>query len=319
KEEALNKEVNSYRKKLILEHPQSLLATIFQAMEEPKVPPAPRIADGHQDSTFAFRYYQQHFWDHINFSDSAILRTPIFQDRLHKYFTELVPPIPDSLNKEADQLLNLARANREMFKFTLWWLTFHFESSPYMGMDEVFVHLVEKYYVPGDAYWLSQKQNDDIIQRAYSLAPNLIGQTAPNLALEDSTLRHPFSLDDIQAKYLLVVFWDPTCGHCQVELPVMDSAYRADWKNLGVKILGIRTGGTKEQWEDFIRDHHLDGWIHGWDPEHKSNYHHLYDVYETPVVYLLDEHKKIIAKKLGVKELSTFLHQETQKKSPKRS
>lgn len=306
----LNEQIFQFRKTFIQAHPSSLLAEIFRAMLDTDIPPAPRLPNGHTDSSFAFSYAKAHYWDNVDFSDSALLRTPIYEGRLQRYFEQFVMPFPDSINAEADLLLDKTGANREMFKFTLWWLTYNYETSKYMGMDAVFVHLVEKYYVPGDAYWLSKDQQQKIIDRAYTLSSNLIGEKAPALDLLDSTMQHHISLYDIHAKYTLIVFWDPTCGHCQLEVPKMDSAYRADWEKKGVRVLGVRTGGTKQEWQAFIAAHHLGDWINAWDPENQSNYRQLYDVYMTPVVYLLDSDKKIVAKMLGVKELTDFLNHE---------
>jgi peroxiredoxin len=242
----------------------------------------------------------------VNLSDGRLVRTPILEGKLQKYFTQLVPLDPDSIKIECDQLLAKARKDKEMFKYMLWWLTYHYETSQYMGMDAVFVHLVEKYYVPGDAYWLNTEQQNKIISRAYAIAPNLIGQQAPPLEMQDSSAK-PLSLYSTKAKYTVLVFWDPTCGHCKTEVPRLDSAFKASWQRRGVVMLGVRTDGTREEWLQFIKQHQLSGWIHAWDPEAQSNYRRLYDVYSTPVVYLLDEKKKILAKRLGVEQLDGFL------------
>jgi hypothetical protein len=90
-------------------------------------------------------------------------------------------------------------------------------------------------------------------------------------------------------------------------VPKLDSAFNASWKKKGVTMYGVRTDGTKEEWTKFIRDNHLKGWIHAWDPGYTSNYRKFYDVYATPVVYLLDQNKKILAKRLGVRQLDEFL------------
>jgi len=298
----LNRRIQDYRRNFMEKHPSSLLTSIFKAMKEPEVPPKPADAD----STFAYRYFKSHYWDEVNLADGRLVRTPVLEGKLKKYFTQLVPMEPDSIIAACDTLLAQARQDKEMFKYVLWWLTYHYETSPYMGMDAVFVHLVEKYYVPGDAYWLNNEQLNKIISRAYAIAPNLIGQQAPPLEMQDSSAR-PLSLYSTKAKYTVLVFWDPTCGHCKTEIPRLDSAYKASWKDMGVVMLGVKTDGTREQWLDFIRSHQLDGWIHAWDPQSQSNYRRLYDVYSTPVVYLLDEKKKILAKRLGVQQLNGFL------------
>lgn len=312
-EKETGEQVQQYRKDYVRDHPQTMLAMIFRLMEEPVIPPIPKDSHVKEDSTFAYRYYKTHFWDHVNFSDERMLRTPILEARLSKYFSQLVYPVPDSVNMEADRLIARAKANKEVFKFVLWWLTHTYEASPYMGMDAVFVHLVEKYYIPGDAWWLTKDQLDKIIKRAYEIAPNLIGQKAPDLALKDAGME-PVSLYGTRARYTLLVFWDPTCGHCQKEIPVLDSLYEKNWKSRNVKIFGVRTGGTKDEWLKFIKDHHLEDWINTWDPDEQSNYHRLYDVYSTPLIYVLDENKKILAKRLDPEQVNGFLERRIKQK-----
>lgn len=301
-QQELGKKLQDFRNHIVAEHPKSLLTSIFRAMKDPEVPPAPPG----EDSTFGYRYYKAHYWDSVNLADGRLVRTDIIEKKLNRYFTQLVAMDPDSIIAEADNIVAKTRKDKEMFKFVVWWLTYTYETSKYMGMDAVFVHMVEKYYVSGEAYWLKDDQLNKIISRAYSMAPNLIGQQAPPLEVKDSSLK-PVSLYTTKAKYTILVFWDPTCGHCKIEVPRLDSAFNASWKNKGVALIGFKTEGTKDEWQSFIKEHKLNGWIHAWDPDAQSNYRRLYDVYSTPVVYLLDEKKKILAKRLGVEQLSDFL------------
>lgn len=303
----IGKDVHIYRKTFLAQHPHTLLALIFRAMQDPEVP-----ENKTQDSAYAYRYFRAHYWDQIDFHDNRIVRTPILETRLHRYFTQLVPPVADSINQAADKILAKAKGNKEMFKYVLWWLTYNYETSPYMGMDAVFVHLVEKYYMTGQAYWLTKEQNQKIVDRASQIAPNLIGNIAPNLSLKTIDMK-PVSLWSIKSKYTVLVFWDPTCGHCQIVVPELDSAYEKKWKNEGVTMVGVLAGGTKEQWKDFIQKNNLQDWMNVWDPDKKTNYRRLYDVYMTPVTYLLDDQKKIIAKKLDVKQIEDFLQHLQQK------
>ncbi|MBW8686213.1 redoxin domain-containing protein [Chitinophaga rhizophila] len=311
-QQELGKKLQNFRNGIVVNHPKSLLSSIFRAMKEPEVPAIP----AGEDSTFPYRYYKAHYWDSIDLTDGRLVRTDIIDKKLNRYFTQLVAMDPDSIIVEADKIIAKTRKDKEMFKFVVWWLTYTYETSKYMGMDAVFVHMVEKYYVSGDAYWLKEEQLNKIISRAYSMAPNLIGQQAPPLEVKDSSLK-PVSLYTTKGKYTVLVFWDPTCGHCKVELPRLDSAYNASWKNKGVTMIGFKTEGTQEEWKNFIKEHHMKGWIHAWDPDAQSNFRRLYDVYSTPVVYLLDEKKKILAKRLGVDQLSEFLEKVEMRSSAK--
>lgn len=305
-QEKNGKEIEKYRNDFQKEHPEDLLSVIFRAMQDPIIPASLKNEKDSTDKALAFSYFKKHYWDNINFADNRIVRTPVLATRLQRYFTQMVVPVPDSVNEAADKILAKANANKEVFKYVLWWLTYHYETSPYMGMDAVFVHLVEKYYMTGQAYWLTKDQLQKIIARASQIAPNLIGNTAPDLAMKTPAMK-PVSLWGVKSKYTILVFWDPTCGHCQIVVPELDSAYEHHWKKEGVKMMGVLAGGTQDQWHQFIKEHHMEDWVNAWDPDHSTDYRRLYDVYMTPVVYLLDEHKKILAKQLDVKQLSDFL------------
>jgi peroxiredoxin len=291
-------ELTKYRKEYVGKNPNSLLASIFNALEMPKIPEGKHyLPDGKEDTTFTYTYYKAHYWDGFNFKDDRLIHTPIFEARLDEYMNKLVMPFEDSVIKESDGLLSRVRGQKELFKYTLWWLTRNAENSKIMGMDRVFVYLVENYYMKGDAYWLDTEALGKYYDRASKIAPNLIGRVGPEIKMKGLDLKEK-PLSEVKAKYTLLVFWDPTCGHCTKEIPSIDSVYRATLKSRGVKIYAVRTEGDEKVWREFITKHHLEDWTHVYDPEHTSNYRSMYDVYSTPVLYLLDEKKIIRGKRI---------------------
>jgi hypothetical protein len=310
----LNNELNEYRNKVIKEHPESMLAALLTGMKEPEVENPHPVT--HRDSLANYQYYKKHYWDGITFMDDRIIRTPFFLPKLQQYFENVVSPVPDSVIRESDYLLLLARSAPEMYKFLLNWLTDEYMYPKYMGQDAVFVHLFEKYHSQGLSPWLNEKQMTAVSNRAYMLMSNLIGEPAANLEMVDSNdVAKP--LYNIKADYTVVCFWDPTCGHCRVQVPRFDSIYNAKWKNEGVKMYGVLTE-TKDfdKWKQFITEHKLGGWVNVYETEaqrkivedaKKPSYKQLYDVTQTPTLYLLDKDKKIIAKKLTMEQLDDLL------------
>ena len=181
----LNDELNDYRDKMIKEHPESMLAALLTSMKEPKILiPHPTTR---KDSLDNYEYYKKHYWDGITFMDDRIIRTPFFVPKVEQYFRNVLPQAPDSIIKESDYLLLLARSSPEMYKFLLNWLTDEYIYPKYMGQDAVFVHLFEKYHSKGISSWLNEKQLTTISNRAYMLMSNLIGEQAANLEMVDST------------------------------------------------------------------------------------------------------------------------------------
>jgi thiol-disulfide isomerase/thioredoxin len=318
----LSKEMQTYREGLQTKYPKHLLTAIFNLLKDPEIPSGDKHPGGKYDSLYAYHYYKSHFWDGVRFTDDRLIRTPVLQGKFDRYYDEILPQQSDSLIEYADKMLQASKPNDEMYKYVLSSLTDKYVNPKYMGQDAVFVHLFEKYYMTGQAdSWMNEKYKKFIFDRGYSMMANVIGKKAAELPMVD-TLGKVFSLYAVQAPFTVVCFWDPTCGHCKEEVPKMDSIFQAKWKKEGVKLIGVMTDGGKDNWLNYIREHNLKGWIHVYQTEetkeriYKANqpgYRQLYDVYQTPMVYLLDKDKNIIAKKLTYLQVNDFM--EYKKKS----
>ena len=316
KAKKLNEEILAYRQNIITRYPHSLLTTLFYVMKEPVVPPAPPQKGGTKDSLFAYHYFKSHFWDSISFTDERLTRTPVFEPKLDKYFADLVSPQPDSIEREADMMLLESRVNKTMFQYLMVYFVQKYVNPVYMGQDAVFVHLFEKYINTGQTEFFTEKYRQFLNNRAYSLMANLIGQPAANLEMVD-TAGQPRPLYEVQANYIVICFWDATCSHCKDIVPRVDSIFQAKWKQEGVKLYGVMVDGGQEAWLQFIKDHNLKDWIHVYETKAqqdateaagKPGYRQLYDVYQTPILYLLDKDKNIIAKKLSYQQIDEVIN-----------
>ena len=312
----IGKEMQQYRENFIKNNPKSLLAALFKLMKDPEIPSASQQPGGKYDSAYVYQYYKSHYWDGVSFSDDRLVRTPVLEPKLSKYFDNVLMQNPDTLVKEADKIILASSVNKETFKYYLSTLTDKYVNPTYMGQDKVFVHLFEKYYVTGQAdYWMNDKYKKFIFDRGYSLMANVIGEKAANIELIDSSDK-PLPLYSVKAPYTIVCFWDPTCSHCQEVVPKLDSIFESKWKSRGVALYGVLVDGGKDQWLKYIREHNLKDWIHVYQTQamkdadyaaNKAGFRQLYDVYQTPILYLLDNEKRIIAKKLSYSQLDDFL------------
>ncbi|OYU96403.1 MAG: hypothetical protein CFE21_08380 [Bacteroidetes bacterium B1(2017)] len=313
-------ELFEYRKNLQAQHPEMLLSKIFKMMVDIDVPDAPRNSKGEIiDSNFQYNYYFNHYFDNFDFSDDRIVRTPVFHNKFESFMIKLTPQIPDTIIKSADFVLNKAAAGKENFKYCLFWITNHYETSTYMGMDKVFVHMVDKYYATGKAYWVDETLLIKMKARRDELINNLIGNKGPNLnMLDTNNVYH--SLYNLKANYTLLIFWDANCGKCKEEIPKLKTLY--DELNakpvVGQKffdVFAVSLTPDSKEWVKYLRDNKLK-WLNVYDPNNETNFRRLYDIYSTPVIYLLDENKKIIAKRLNVEQLKDFI-KDTEKKNGK--
>ncbi|MFZ1264621.1 MAG: thioredoxin-like domain-containing protein [Chitinophagaceae bacterium] len=312
-----DKVVASYREDLIKKNPGNILSALLISMREPVLSGRLKDPRTKDDSLAAYSYFKDHYWDGVNFWDGRMAYTTFFEEKLDKYFEQLVIPQPDSIIKEIDWMMGFAGINEEMSRFLLIKFVNRYLVQKYMWEDAIFLHLFEKYFAQKNYSWLTDKGRKTITDRAYSLMANILGTPAADIDLPDSSGQIK-SLYNDTAAYTLIAFWDPTCGHCKEVLPSLDSIYKAKWKAAGLKIYAVakETDGTKKDWLDFINTHHLQQWTHVYysKADDKARieasipgYSQLYDIQTFPTLYLLDKDKRIVAKKLSYLQINEVL------------
>ena len=184
---ALNKELNDYRLKIVTEKPSSMMSSLLEAMKASPLPQNQPIT--RQDSLDNFQFYKSHYWDGITFMDGRIVRTPFFLPKLERYYREVLAGMPaDSIIKDIDYKLLLARTAPEMYKLLLNWFTDEYINPKYMGQDAIFVHLFEKYHSKGLTPWLNETQLKSISNRAYMQMSNLLGNIAANMEMLNTAI-----------------------------------------------------------------------------------------------------------------------------------
>jgi thiol-disulfide isomerase/thioredoxin len=225
--------------------------------------------------------------------------------------TKLTAQMPDSIIASADMLISKLDPKSENFRYVIWWITNNYETSKYMGMDAVFVHMAKTYYTPEIAYWVDEVQLFKIQERAKVLEPILLGKKVRNLTLADVNNKY-HSLYNISADYTILYFWDPDCGHCKTVTPLLKEYYEKP-KSTTVEVYAVCTEVEMDKWRDYIKENDLK-WINVADPELKNNFRYEFDITTTPQIFLLDKEKKIIAKRIEVETLEKIMGQELKKK-----
>jgi thiol-disulfide isomerase/thioredoxin len=303
-------------------HPKSMMSYLLNVMQRPEAPAIP-VINGKADSLYPYYYVKNHFWDNVVFNDNRLIRTPFFEAKLDEYFKNYVARDADSIIEEVQYMLTVAKTGKEIYPFLLFKFTNKYISPEFMGQDKVFLHLYQNFFAKGDTVLLNDASKKSITERAYSMMANQLGLAAP--ALDINTIDDkPFSLYKTAAPYIFIAFWDPTCSHCKVEIPQLDSIYKASWKKLGVQIVGVNINYKEiPAWKKFLSENKIDNWFHVYQTEAALNkeitnqkpttIRQLYDVFKTPTYYLLDANKRIVAKNLSLQQFDDFLKSKAKK------
>jgi protein-disulfide isomerase len=309
----LDEEVKRTISGIIQSHPESFLALFLKAMQEIEIPPTPLLPNGRPDSAFPFRYYKSHFWDNADLSDDRLIRTPFIHSKVEQYLNRLTSPAPDSLIVSMDHLLKLTGNSEEAFKYLAWYFTVKYESSEIMGYDAIFVHLADTWYQDPRMKWMNATVKENLIKRANALRPVLIGKTAPEMILID-TLNNAVSLHRLSADYIIIYFWDPDCSHCKKETPQLRDFYAANKEKYNLEVYAVCMDTSWKDMKAYIKKNELK-WVNvnGYYSV-TPDFRELYDVHTSPVLYLLDRNRRIIAKRILSSQMENILKYETEKK-----
>lgn len=306
---------------------------------EKEAPEVPKAKNGRPDSVYQYNYYKTHFFDGIDFTDERIVRTPFFDDRVKRYFDNIILTHPDTAIVEVDRILAKCGGENLVYNLLLSYLTHKYEQSKIMGFDKVFVHIADKYILSGKASKVYTKETVEKIRERIDILRNLLlGAQVSELYMIDTTNGKQVrkmgfdtastsksitdlyykniekltplykTLYQVNAKYTILVFWAVDCGHCQTEVPKLHEDLKAIRGTIDHKVFAVQTKDDLfETWRKFLIEKKLTDFIHVFDPIHLNNLKERFDIYSTPVIYVLDKDKKIKAKRLGAEQVVDFL------------
>ena len=179
-----------------------------------------------------------------------------------------------------------------------------------MGMDRLILTLARDYYLAGLAPWADSTLLANLDREVRKIQHNQIGDIAPNLIMETLDGRR-IRLHDLPQDYILLYFYEPNCGHCRRETPLLyRELFQRFRENNFFEVVAFYSHIDREEWENFINEHSLHTWTNAWDPQRRSNFWYFYDTSVTPSLYLINRERRIIAKKVDITTLGKILEHE---------
>lgn len=326
----LNQKIAAYQNDILATHGTLFISDLIRLTTEIQLPDFPRDAQGNvTDSAFVYNYYIAHFWDGVDLTDPRLVNSPVYHNKLNLYFSpQGLMQNPDTIIKYSYLLLekmNQTDQSNYMFQYSLHHIIYKYDTMRIVGMERVFWYLSENYYCPPNAkaYWMSEESLRAVCEANEKVGRILLGNPAIPLILPDTTEKNWINFYDIEAEYTILYFWDPNCGHCKSETPLLQMLYEKKLKARGIEIYAVAqaTGEEFDAWKKFIVEKQLTFINVGLttniynqamkDPtallEHTTleslNYGVTYDIYITPSIFVLDKDKKIIYKEINVYQL----------------
>lgn len=267
----------------------------------PQVPDSLRLPGERAD------FIAAHYWDGVDFRDTLLVRDSEFMERSFVNFAEVLSYAGPSAAESASRaLMNRAERDRESYMILAGLAEKYFfePNSPMLNEDfyRWFVDAVLESAVADSLERLRYEYHDDILRR------NMKGTEAADFVYKTregicSSLRGTETEGD-----LLLIFYDPECGHCDGILRVLaeDSMLCRAVETGDLSVLAVYAGGNEELWRVSSRGL-PDGWtvaVESGDIERDGRY----SLRAMPTLYLLDADKRVKLKDISLQVFVEYVH-----------
>ncbi|MBN1183577.1 MAG: DUF5106 domain-containing protein [Bacteroidales bacterium] len=303
----INSEIKNAWKSIIENNPNSLLAKTILLFVQPEIPDFTGLASGtNQDSLkwlLSLQFYRNHYLDHTTFNDERLLNIPFFQEKVFTYLTKIIEQNPDSIIFSIDEILNKAIENEIVYKYLISNFLRYYETAANNISDEVFIHLVDNYYLQGKTSWITLNEQKMLDSKSLRKKNTLYGRPVALPQLYDNN-EDKIIINNIDAERIVLMFWSSDCELCTNELKKLYKMM--DLFNGFTIVLTLSFDIDKEKWEKLVAKY-PENMIHANVWKDRNVIENSFEIRNLPKYIVLDENKNVTYKPLNFNQLEKFL------------
>ena len=250
------------------------------------------------------------FFAKIPFSDGKLLFTPVFRSLLVEYLS-YYPLQAVSIRVGVEKAMSKIDCGAKSYPFVFDYFSSVMKNRNIVGNTEGYAWFLTKYGVGNACGAFTAAQKKTFKEEAEKLGALKTNLQAENIVLKDtsgtSQNLHAFASEN---DYTLLMFYAPTCDHCQKEVPEIDSTASVIERIMQVKIgrfaVCNEPGVPKRTWTDFISRYKVTNNAIHVDLPANSPIRSTYDAFSNPTFYLVNRKAEIVIKKLSALTLRKY-------------
>lgn len=250
KADSLKKDLETYKESLKIKKKDALINTVINSLK---------------------RRTMADYWDGFPLDDARILTYPMIDNKLDTYFDNLYNDARQ-INENIDKLITTAGDCVEVRDYLLWYFFRKYYNPKYMNLDDVFIHIVDEYFLKLEIENVSESIINLMADRANYLENLKIGAKLPEIG----------DLYSVKSSYITVIFYDKTCHKCAQEGRILEDTRQ---RHPEMVIFPVEVNST--DMKDLFS---------------------VYDIQSTPMIYVLDKDKHIIAKRIKAEQVEYILN-----------
>ncbi|MDP1621032.1 MAG: redoxin domain-containing protein [Bacteroidales bacterium] len=297
--EGIQKSQQRYLDSLAGLYPNSFAVRMAKAYQTPFIPAG-------IDKEDRINLLRQHYFDRVDFSDTALLRSMVFVNKaiayLSLYSNNRLPQkqLEAEFIKAVTLMLGAASVSPVIYKFWLDYLVGGFDKYHF---DEVITYIADNFQDPSSCE--DQERKSALQKKLDTFKKIALGKIAPEMEAPDVKGKL-VRLSEIRSPYTLVMFYATTCPHCVSMTPRLKELYD-NQRPKQFEVMAVSIDTSRNDWINFIKEQKLN-WINVSDLNgFGSKSADDFNIYATPTMFLLDAEKKILAKPISLMELEQSL------------
>lgn len=298
-----SKASQEFEKKFIEDNSSLFVSKIIKSKLLP-VPPKgiPALGWDNKPNVMYHVWLNRHFWDDFDFNDDKLLYSRVYPHKLQAYFEQYSSARPDSIVQSTELLFAKCKQNQEVYRYCLDWLIRQVEIRKTGGSDNILVHLYDN-HLSKDAKLADKETVERLKTKADLYRPNLINALATAFSLTSSK-DSLVTLNDLKSKFTVLYFTNSKCAECEAKTSIVAEA-TTEYVGKGLEVVTFYVENSKEDWITWAKKND-NNWKHV-NIKETDELRMKYAATELPLIYILDENKKIVGKNIKANELGRLL------------
>jgi thiol-disulfide isomerase/thioredoxin len=255
--------------------------------------------------------YRNSYFTFLDRTDKRILFLPNTTKLLYKYVT-LLPITAENYIDNIDNLLkglDCKSKNYDVFSnYFISNLAF-FETNQ---LEKAFNHLYKNYIDKNPCDIFSAADYNSYSNKYATNIKVPIGTKCPDFELvsKDTIV---YKLSEIYPKndFTFIVFYSPSCIHCQEKMPVVSASFQ-NLKNRcpakKIQLIAVINDADESDWTQFISEKKLDSWLNLKSQDSKRKYQEDFNAYSNPSYFLINKSGDVILKTFNIKAIEELIN-----------
>ncbi|MDR1666962.1 MAG: DUF5106 domain-containing protein [Bacteroidales bacterium] len=238
-------QLNDYREKLVASYPGTFLSAYMSALQPVHYPFHPQ-PDERTQMMDEYRYRRQHFFDHIDLSDTRLLHTPLYAETVGYYFSQFVTQQADTLISAAYRLLRKASGSCETFFFMMDFLADYSLRAPIEHIERLY-HFLQpnRCMLSGKAISMlpaNEKGVKFTLPEEENICERLVSVTYSGTNGEN------FNFSQTEHRFRIFYYWDAACPRCLSDAAswqrIMNTYRSKSCESIAAHICGLPPGNS---------------------------------------------------------------------------